>query len=90
MRNLLYIVTLRALARQAGVQSIAAEGEAAVIRTREGESLPRAGLEDTVPKGVQVGHSLVRVELGDGWRERLRRTLEQLAAARGTQTPART
>ncbi len=90
VRNLLYIVTLRALARQAGVQSIAAEGEAAVIRTREGESLPRAGLEDTVPKGVQVGHSLVRVELGDGWRERLRRTLEQLAAARGTQTPART
>ena len=88
VRNLLYVVTLRALARQAGVQSIATEDGAAVMRMREGEGLPRADLEEAVPKGVQVGHTLVRVELGDGWRERLRRTLEQLAAARGAQVPA--
>jgi hypothetical protein len=58
------------------------EDGAAVVRLREGEVLPRAALEGVVGKGVQVGHSLLRVDLGEGWRERLRETLEQLAAAR--------
>ncbi len=77
-RNLLYVVALRALAKQADVQSIATEDGVAVIRVREGDALPRAALEEIVPKGVQVGHSLLRVELNEGWRDRLRQTLEHL------------
>jgi transcription-repair coupling factor (superfamily II helicase) len=80
-RNLLYVVSLRALAKEAAVQSIATEDGTAVIRTREDGALPRDELEETVPRGVKVGRSMVRVDLGDGWRERLRRTLEQLAEA---------
>jgi hypothetical protein len=38
---------------------------------------------------VQVGRTALRVELGDGWRERLRRTIEQVALARATEEPLR-
>jgi transcription-repair coupling factor (superfamily II helicase) len=87
-RNLLYVVSLRALAAQAGAQSISTEDGMATVRMREGESLPREALEATVAKGVQVGRSAVRVELGEGWRERLRRTMEQLATLTGAEEPA--
>ncbi len=82
-RNLLYVVTLRTLAKQAGVHSIAIEDGTATIRLPEGEVLPRERLEPMAPRGVRVGHTMVTVELGDGWRDRLRLTLEQLAEVRG-------
>jgi transcription-repair coupling factor (superfamily II helicase) len=82
-RNLLYIVTLRTLAKQGGVQSISAEDGAAVVRLAEGRVLPRESLESTAPRGVRVGRSALTVELGEGWRDRLRLALEQVAEARG-------
>ena len=86
-RSLFYVVSLRTVAAQAQIQSIATEGGVAVVRMREGETLPRGSLEATVLKGVQVGRTALRVELGDGWRERLRRTIEQVAATRGSEEP---
>ena len=80
-------MSLRAVAAQAQIQSIATEDGVAVVRMREGETLPRESLEATVLKGVQVGRTALRVELGDGWRERLRRTIEQVATARGSEEP---
>jgi transcription-repair coupling factor (superfamily II helicase) len=80
VRNLLFVALLRSLAQLAGIQSIATEDGAVVLRSREDQALPREALEATVPRGVTVGRSLARVELGDGWRERLRTTLEQVAA----------
>ena len=47
-----------------------------------GETLPAAALEETVPRGVQVGHTMMRVDLNEGWRERLRHALELLVAAK--------
>jgi transcription-repair coupling factor (superfamily II helicase) len=88
VRNLLYVVTLRALARQALVQSIQVEDGAAVVRRQEGQTLPKEALEELAPAGVQVGRTLLRVEMGDGWRDRLRRTLELIAAMTVTQEPA--
>jgi transcription-repair coupling factor (superfamily II helicase) len=88
-RSLFYVVSLRAVAAQAQIQSIASENGVAVVRMREGETLPRESLEATVLKGVQVGRTALRVELGDGWRERLRRTIEQIGAARATEEPLR-
>lgn len=87
VRNLLYVAVLRTLAQQAAIQSIAAEDGVAVLRAREEEPLPKDALEAAVPRGVTVGRSLLRVELGDGWRERLRRTLEQVAALNVPQEP---
>jgi transcription-repair coupling factor (superfamily II helicase) len=80
-RNLLYVASLRALAAESGVQSIIDEGGTAVIRMREEMQITREALEPVVPRGVQVGRSLLRVELGEGWRDRLRKTLEQLSEA---------
>jgi transcription-repair coupling factor (superfamily II helicase) len=88
-RSLFYVVSLRAVAGLARVQSIAMENGVAVVRMREGETLPRESLEATVLKGVQVGRTALRVDLGDGWRERLRRTIEQIAAARVSEEPLR-
>ena len=78
------------LRRGLQIQTIATEDGVAVVRMREGETLPRESLEATVLKGVQVGRAALRVELGDGWRERLRRTIEQIAAARGSEQPVGT
>jgi transcription-repair coupling factor (superfamily II helicase) len=88
VRNLLYVVSLRALAAQVHAQSITTEDGAALVRMREGETLPRETLEGIVAKGVSVGRTALRVELGDAWRERLRRVLEQIAAARGAREAA--
>lgn len=87
VRNLLYLVTLRALARQALVHSIQVEDGAAVVRTQEGQTLAKEVLEELAPAGVQVGRTLLRVEMGDGWRDRLRRTLELVAATTVTEAP---
>jgi hypothetical protein len=51
---------------------------------REGEVLNREALEELVPKGVQVGRSVARIELGEKWRERLRKTLDFISALRVT------
>jgi len=82
-RNLLYVISLRSLAAQVQAQSITTEDGVAVVRMKEGEPLAREALESVVAKGVQVGRNSLRVELDGSWRERLRRTLEQVASVRG-------
>jgi transcription-repair coupling factor (superfamily II helicase) len=81
VRDLLLAVLLRTLAARADVQSIATEDGEAVLRLKEGSLVPREALEPHAPKGVVVGRTLVRVGLGEGWRRRLRETLELMAAA---------
>jgi transcription-repair coupling factor (superfamily II helicase) len=81
VRNLLFIILLRTLAARAGVQAIMTEDGHAVVRLKEGFLVPREALESRAPKGVQPGRTLVRVELGNAWRSRLRQTLDALADA---------
>ena len=81
-RNLLYVVTLRSLSKLGGVQSIIAEGATAIVKMEAGETLPAAALEETAPRGVQVGRTMMRVDLDEGWQDRLRLALELLVAAR--------
>jgi len=88
-RNLLYVASVRALALQADVQSIITEDAQAVVRLKEGLLLPSEALEGGAPRGVHVGRATLRVELGEGWRERLRRALEQVASANTIQAPVR-
>jgi transcription-repair coupling factor (superfamily II helicase) len=87
-RNLLYVVALRTLCRAGGIQSIATEDEAAILRSRDGDDFPRESLEATVPRGVQVSRHSVRVDLGEGWRDRLLRALELIADAKAAAEPA--
>jgi transcription-repair coupling factor (superfamily II helicase) len=85
VKNLLYVAALRSVATDVGVQSIVSEDGVAVLRFHEDQPVPREHLEALAPKGVSVGRSMLRVDLGDGWRERLRRTLELIADAKGPQ-----
>jgi transcription-repair coupling factor (superfamily II helicase) len=88
-RNLLYVVSLRALAAQVQAQSVTTENGVAIVRMQDGEALPRETLAGAVAKGVQVGRNVLRVDLGEGWRERLRRTLELIATTRGAEEAVR-
>ena len=89
-RNLLYVVTLRSLCRLGDVQSIIADGGAVVVKMEADETLPAAALVDTVPRGVQVGRTIMRVDLDEGWEERLRGALELLVAARAEENAVTT
>ncbi len=82
-RNLLYVVSLRALAKQSGIQSIATDVGTIVVRMTDGETLPGEALASIVPRGVRAGRTMLTIDLGEGWRERLRRTLEQVASLKG-------
>jgi transcription-repair coupling factor (superfamily II helicase) len=81
VRNLLFVILLRALAARAGVQAILTEEGRAVLRLKEGSLVPKEALEGRAPKGVNPGRTLVRVDLGEGWRSRLQQALEALAEA---------
>jgi transcription-repair coupling factor (superfamily II helicase) len=81
VRSLLFVILLRALAARAGVEAILTEEGRAVLRLKDGSLVPKEALESRVPKGVSLGRTLVRVELGEGWRVRLQETLEALAEA---------
>jgi transcription-repair coupling factor (superfamily II helicase) len=83
-RNLLYIVRLRVLALQAGVQSMASEDGEIVVRLKEGRQLPADALRDRLPEGVRLGRTTLRLErarLGPAWPQALLRVMEELAGA---------
>jgi transcription-repair coupling factor (superfamily II helicase) len=82
VKNLLYVAALRAVAGEAGAQSILNEDGVAVVRFYEDQPLPGDELGAVAPRGVTIGRTILRVELGNGWRERLRRTLELVVEAR--------
>ncbi|MEE8385819.1 MAG: TRCF domain-containing protein, partial [Dehalococcoidia bacterium] len=81
VRNLLFVVLVRTLAAQASVEAIFTGDGQAVVRLKEGSLVPKEALEPRAPKGVHLGHTLLRVDLGKGWRRRLREALEGLAEA---------
>ena len=87
-RNLLYVVSVKTLARQASVQSIITEGATAAIRLKEGFEVPRETFEASAPRGVQTGSRLVRIDLGDDWRKRLVQTLELLSTVNPALEPS--
>jgi len=83
-RNLLYVVRLRVLAMQAGVESISSEDGQFVVRLKEGRLLPAEALRGRLPEGAHVGRTQLRLErrrLGPAWPQALQRVLEELAAA---------
>ncbi|MBI4282590.1 MAG: transcription-repair coupling factor [Chloroflexi bacterium] len=80
VRDLLYVVEVKALAREAGAESISQDGKVAVIQLREPVGGARMALQKALGKATQVGHSQIRVALHGDWRQALVQTLENLAA----------
>lgn len=81
VRNLLFVVLVRILAAQAGVEAVSTEDGQAVVRLKEGRLVPKEALEPHAPKGVHLGRTLLRVDLSEGWRRRLQQALEALGEA---------
>ncbi len=92
VRNLLYIVQVRVLAKRAHIASIARDESAAgsrvlVVRAKDGydfgvQIAPRTRRELEHADGVTVGHAQLRIDLelaGDVWRETLVRVLAAAA-----------
>ncbi|MGB2696124.1 MAG: transcription-repair coupling factor, partial [Dehalococcoidia bacterium] len=88
--NLLYIVRVRALARQAGVRAIQQEDTTLVIQTAGGIA-PRDRLRDVEIAGLQAGPTQARLDLralDDAWPEALLEVLTVLAAGQPESTKA--
>lgn len=81
VENLLYVVNLKTLAAQAGMQSISKEDRQIVIRFREGVKIDRRRLEPAWP-GLKVGMTQLRLDmrlLGHKWQKVLGEVVRQLA-----------
>jgi transcription-repair coupling factor (superfamily II helicase) len=91
VRALLYVVRLRTLAREAGVQSIQAEDGQIVLRMAAGRRLPQEKIRREAPPESWVGPTSVRLSrgrLGDRWQEALLALVEGLAAEAPARPPA--
>ena len=82
VRDLLYVVELRSLARSVGVDAISKVGREIVLQMREPVSGARLALQKSLGPSPRVGHSQIRLNLRDGWREEVVKTLEGLAKFR--------
>ena len=69
-QNLLYILRLKLLATEAGVQTISREDGRIVLRVHGEVGGARPALQRVLGKAIHVGHAQIRLELGslsDGW-----------------------
>ncbi|MCJ7492583.1 MAG: transcription-repair coupling factor, partial [Dehalococcoidia bacterium] len=81
VQTLLYVVRLRALARETGVQSIQTEDGQIVLRMTHGHRLPQERLRRQLSDAAWVGPTSVRLSparLREGWRDALLRVMEGL------------
>ena len=79
VRDLLFVVELRTLARGAGVEAVSRVGREVVVQLREPVASARLALQKSLGQTPRVGHSQIRLPLRDGWTEDLVGTLERLA-----------
>lgn len=80
VRELLYVVELKARAREAGVESISRDRRVAVLQLTEPVGGAAAVLQKTLGGAAQVGHSQIRVPLRGEWRKTLLEVLTGFAA----------
>ena len=82
VRDLLYVVELKTMAREVAAESISRDGKVAVIHLREPVGGARVALQKSLGATPRVGYSQIRVPLRDSWKRDLVQTLEGLAAFR--------
>ena len=81
-QNLIYVARLRTAAAGAGVRSITKNGDKIVLQLHDEIGGARGALQRRFERGVEAGHSQVRLDLdvlSGGWQGPLMRTVEALA-----------
>jgi transcription-repair coupling factor (superfamily II helicase) len=82
--NLIYQLRLKALARDAGVDSIVQVADQLVLHAAHGDILGRGALQTLLAGRARVRRREVRLPLqGPSWRALLEETLQQMAAQQG-------
>jgi transcription-repair coupling factor (superfamily II helicase) len=82
VQNLIYVARLRAAGAGAGVRSITKNGERIVLQLHDEIGGARRALQRRLERGVEAGHSQVRLDLealSEGWQGPLMRTVEALS-----------
>ncbi len=84
VKNLLYIVNIKTLAVQVGVQSVSREDGQIIIKLREGVKIDRERLRQTW-QGLKVGNSQLRLDIrlmGNKWQQVLEGVIRELGESR--------
>lgn len=84
-QNLLYIISLKLLAKTAGIGSITVEESQLVLRLKDDVGGARPALQRLLGSDVTVGHTQLRIGQGirlEGWEDLLQKTVERLAEFR--------
>ncbi len=78
VEDLLFVVRVKILARQAQVERIGQEGDRLALHRADLDRLNWRALERRLPEGCLVGRRRVYVPVDEHWRSRLVRVLEEL------------
>jgi len=81
VENLLYAVKIKILAARAGIESISTEGGQIILRLFDGMRFSQQQRELTLPDGVKIGTSQIRLNLkrlGNDWQEVLKEVLKRI------------
>ena len=85
VENLLYLVDLKHLAREAGVEAVTQSGTAVVLSLVDDVGGARLAVEKALGRLAKVGNQQIHLSMrlaGDGWQEDLVKVLESLMAFR--------
>jgi transcription-repair coupling factor (superfamily II helicase) len=80
IRDILYVVEIKALARQSSVESISHARNVVTIQLREPVGGARLLLQKTLGNAAQVGHTQIKMALKQNWRQDIVHILEGLAS----------
>jgi len=79
VRDLFYVVEIKALAAKLGVESIFTSGNHVVVKFKEGREINRLSLPDKYGKAIKAGNTQVKLDIryfGNKWPAVLRETLQ--------------
>ncbi|PIZ26678.1 MAG: transcription-repair coupling factor [Chloroflexi bacterium CG_4_10_14_0_8_um_filter_46_9] len=84
VRDLLYVVEIKALAAKLGVESIFTSGNHVVVKFKEGREINCLSLPDKYGKAIKAGNTQVKLDIryfGNKWPAVLREILESIAVS---------
>ncbi len=84
VQNLLYVIEIKLLASEAGIQKVSTEGKYIVVRPPEGTQIDHESLQPTFGTSIRAHPRFVQLnptQLGDHWTDMLREVLQRIASA---------
>ncbi|OIO33676.1 MAG: hypothetical protein AUJ18_03145 [Candidatus Hydrogenedentes bacterium CG1_02_42_14] len=83
VQNLLYVIRIRLLSAEAGIQKISTEGKQIVLMVGKETEIDRASLQHSLGSSVKVGSTQIRLDtkqLGKHWTRILEEVLRRMTS----------